>query len=427
MKMKLRKITVALLCASIIVGLTSCGPTSERELIQEVVKNSDELVTISYSLWGGKTRTEYTEKAIERFETLNPGIHVNIKLNDYTGYGAMIDRTMADNSEADVMQIQYSWLNRYSSDGRGFYDLYELKNIIDLSQFTNIQINYGTKDGKLNALPNSLSTLVPVYDKKIFDKYDMAIPESIEDLEDSARLMKVDGVYPLVMDKEQTVSTLFTYNEQKSGNRCFNRSDKINIGKYEYDRMLIFYKRLIDYKVLCPAEDMSDDMLKDGRVAGIMTDVNGVDATEARINGYGGEAYLGKIITAEDAKLVGNYIKPDTMLAISNTTTHPKEAAMLVDFLLNSPENALLQQTEKGFPVSQKAEMTLMTEGMLNSTGYRAKLMMDYYSKDMDVISSRFDNGEYIDAFYDCLTRYANGDMSLDTASAELERLGNRY
>ena len=53
---------------------------------------------------------------------------------------------MKSHTETDVMQINYAWLDVYSKDGNGYYDLYELSEYIDFSNFTEDDIKFGERN-----------------------------------------------------------------------------------------------------------------------------------------------------------------------------------------------------------------------------------------------------------------------------------------
>ena len=137
----------------IATGLLSTSCTQES--IVRIHKNQTE---ISFSWWGNDARNEYTLKAIKEFERLHPDIKVVCHYSEWTGYQSRSNVQMASNTEADVMQINYAWINQYSPDGKGFYDINDLSEYIDLSNFEESELSYGMKDGSLNAIPIALNT-----------------------------------------------------------------------------------------------------------------------------------------------------------------------------------------------------------------------------------------------------------------------------
>lgn len=104
---------------------------------------------------------------------------------------------MAAHTEADVMQLNYAWVSGYSPDGTGFYDLNELSDILDLSNYTEEALSYGTINGHLDALPIAQNGQVFVYNKSLYDTYNLELPKTWDDFEKAASVMKKDGICPL--------------------------------------------------------------------------------------------------------------------------------------------------------------------------------------------------------------------------------------
>ena len=112
-----RRIRSILLTALLVVSLCSgCGDKT-------IITSSDEQIEISLSWWGNDARHEYTLAAVKEFERIHPEIKVNCQYSDWSGYQQRSDAQMAANIEADVMQINYAWIQQYSPDGNGFYDI----------------------------------------------------------------------------------------------------------------------------------------------------------------------------------------------------------------------------------------------------------------------------------------------------------------
>lgn len=104
--------------------------------------------------------------------------------------------------------------------------------------------------------------------------------------------------------------------------------------------------------------------------------------------------------TTIDGKDVGKgwYAKPATMYAVSKNTEHPKEAAMLLDFLMNSPEMASLQGIEKGIPLSTSAQATIEEEGLLTGIQYDASQKMEGVT--LGQLDPILENSKLIDDFF---------------------------
>ena len=112
------------------------------------------------------------------------------------------------------------------------------------------------------------------------------------------------------------------------------------------------------------------------------------------------------------------------MYAVSKNTEYPKESAMLLDFLLNSPEMAELQGIEKGIPISKSARAYLDENDKLNGMQYNAFLKMNEYFDNISVVSPYFENTNLIDAFKDSCNAvlYKKSD-----SKSESEKLYNKF
>ena len=87
---------------------------------------------------------------VDEFQKRNPDIDVEYHYGDWNGYEKRVQVWMKSHTETDVMQINYAWLDTYSRDGSGYHDLYQLKDYIDLDNFTKEDLHL-RKMAKLNA------------------------------------------------------------------------------------------------------------------------------------------------------------------------------------------------------------------------------------------------------------------------------------
>ena len=122
--------TAVIMMAICVILCCGCGKNESL-----LVVDKPEKTEIVFSWWGDADRHEYTIKAIKNFEELYPNINVILKYGDWTGYKDRIKIEMAAHAQADVMQINYAWLEEYSPDGDGFFDIYERRPDINLVAF----------------------------------------------------------------------------------------------------------------------------------------------------------------------------------------------------------------------------------------------------------------------------------------------------
>ena len=355
---------------------------------------------IQMSWWGNDGRHMYTMEGVDLFQEKNPEIDVSYRYGEWNGYEKRTKVWMESHNEADVMQINYAWLNVYSPDGTGFYDLSTLSDILDLTNFTEEELSYGTKNGKLNALPIAMNTHTFYYNQDILDQYGLSVPKTWDDLFTMAEKLAPDGKYVWGIAKKHLFLLMIAYYEQSFGKPFFNQDGTLAADAKGMEFILTFYKKLRDSHVICPIEDSFDRAkYMSGEYVGTMCWISDTKLYCDGLAETGVKVTRGSYPKLEGATLSGWYIKPATMWAISKDTEHPQEAAKLLNYLLNDPEMARLQKTEKGVPVSNAAVTALNEEGLSETNEYKAIQEMNEHQEDLHLIIPNMEKESIIDAF----------------------------
>ncbi|MDE6777080.1 MAG: ABC transporter substrate-binding protein, partial [Oscillospiraceae bacterium] len=382
-----------------------------------------EQTEITLSWWGNDTRNEYTIQAVQEFENLYPNIKVNCNYSEWSGYEARSRVQMISATEADVMQINFSWLSEYSADGTGYYNLENLANIIDLSSFSEDMLKYGRKNGILNAIPIAMNAETVYINQSIYESYHLPVPKTWDDLLQSAKIMKQDNIYPMSGASKAIWLYLLAYAEQVSGKTILNSDNLLNFTPEEFQLMLEFYVTMIQEKVIPQVEYYERMNLDSGNYAGTIAWVS--DA----MNYLGTAIENGNTVIPADYTALtseqsgtGWYAKPATMYAISVNTEHPEESALLLDFLLNSQEMSMLQGLEKGIPISQSAREFLESENMLTGLQYDASLKMESTTGLLEM-QPFLENATLIDEFIACCNDVLYHKKTSEQSAQELMSL----
>ena len=109
------------------------------------------------------------------------------------------------------------------------------------------------------------------------------------------------------------------------------------------------------------------------------------------------------------------------MLAISADCDNPEACGRLVDFILNDPDYALLQGTEKGIPVSASARQALLENGQLGGIEYMAGEFISDNIARMNLINPMLESSDFQDAFKNISDKYIYDESTLDEAAYELQ------
>ena len=394
---KSRKIIAFMTCAALVTA-AGCGSSSK-------VTSQKRQVEISFSWWGNDARNKYTLAAINEFEKLHPDIKVDCNYSEWSGFETRNKVWMISGTESDVMQINYGWLTDYSSDGKGYYNLRELTEYLDISTFDEDSLRYGTTNQLLNALPIAMNTETVYINKTIYDKYGLSVPKTWDDLFAAAKAMKADGIYPLSASSKSMWLYLIAYTEQTLHKQILNEDGGLNFTASDFGVMIEFYKRLVDEKVMPQVERYERINLDNEMYAGSVAWVSDANSYFGDAVKNGREIVVADYTTAEGSAVgEGWYAKPATMYAVSKNTIHTKEAGLLLDFLVNSSQMAELQGIEKGIPMSSAAKAVLNNKGMLEGLQYEASQNME--GQQLSELSPVLENGGFIDDFFAASNNY---------------------
>ena len=419
-----RKWARAVLISGMAAGmvlLTGCGAEGTAPV---VVQNQNN-VTISMSWWGNDERHAYTLSGLGLFHEEHPDITVSHMYGVWDGFEQRNRIYMESHTEADVMQINFDWLSTYSPDGDGYYDLEKLKDVIDLSNFTDEDLAFGTKRGKLNALPIAYNSTAFFYNKTLYDKYGLALPKSWDDLFAAAKKMSGDGLYPIGLTEKQLILSLAAWYEQTYAQPLFSDDGKLNADQEKMKATIAFYKKLITDKVMPAANEFDATVFSSGKTAGAGCWSSDASRYCDPLKEKGDEVVIGEPLGISGSSTTGWHIKPATMLAINVYTDYPEEAGELLNFMMNDPRMAKLQGTEKGVPVSKTALKTLQENNLLDTYEALAGEQLTRNKGKLHVMTPILENSDMIEAFRNETDKYLYGKEDLDTCADNLISLIN--
>jgi len=400
------------------VLLNSCGQ-------QRIITNHTERTEISFSWWGNDSRHDYTLAAIKDFEELYPDIRVKCNYAEWAGYQTRYNAQMVSKTEADVMQINYAWLNEYSIDGSGYYDLDLLGEHIEFSNYSSEDLLYGYQNGVLNAIPIALNTETIYINKTIYDEYNLDIPKTWDDFYKAAN--KMNGkCYPLSMSKKPAFFLIVSYIGELTGKEFMDKNGKIFYTRTEIKQMIEFYKELIDKNVIPKVEHYDKLNISNGNYAGTVAWISDAKSycSGAQKNGY--EMIVADYITI-NGKLSNWYSKPATMYAVSKHTEHPKEAALLLNYLVNSEQMAEHQKIEKGIPLNKAARTYLENTNQLEGIQFEAFNKLEENKNRLEIISPYFENENIIDTFFSACNEVIFEKSDIDEQTEILYKYFNDY
>lgn len=384
MKRFLAVLLSVLLCGATLAGCSggqkSSGTKADISNSSGASTNNDEVVsddsiptdpvTLRVEWWGGDDRHEATLNAIKKFEEKYPYITIKPEYAGFSGMQEKVNTQFAGHTAPDVVQVNHDWIPSLSPDGTNFYDLNKLSGIIDLSQWDDSVLQFGMRKNHLNAIPVSVTGRCFYYNKTTFDKLQISIPKTWDDLIEAGKKFEAAGqdMYPMDLDTGSGCTAFYAavvYEQQKTGKEFLNQDGKIGFTVDEIKDALDFYMNLEKNHVTRTQKQIQNDAgstplyqtdnFISGKVAGTLEWTSSIGKFSKVLDEKDNELVLGDLPILSNAKLSGWFERPSMLFAISSETKYPKQAALFLNWLLNDPEAAIILGTTRGIPASKSA------------------------------------------------------------------------
>ena len=146
---------------------------------------------LSISWWGGDSRHEATQNAVAAFEAAE-GVTVKTHYAAWSGWEETMSGSFVAGNAEDVDMVNWNWLFSFvdASGESYFYDLNQLSDIIDLSQWSDGMLQACTVNGKLLALPNALTGRIFYWNKTTFDQAGIEFPTTYAALKEAGAVFQ---------------------------------------------------------------------------------------------------------------------------------------------------------------------------------------------------------------------------------------------
>lgn len=392
-------------------------------------------VTLRVEWWGGDDRHKATLDAIKAFEKLYPYITIKAEYGGFDGMQEKVNTQMAGHTAPDVMQINYDWIASLSKDGKGFYDLNSLNGIIDLSNWDQDTLKFGMRKNILNAIAVSTTGRSFFYNKTTFDKLGVSIPKTWDDLLAAGEKFQSAGkdYYPCDFDTGSGFTSFYmamAYEQQKTGKEFLSQDGEIGLTVDEFKDALDFYMKLEKGHVTRTQKQIQNDAGQtplyqtnnfiSGNVAGFLEWSSSVGKFKQVLTEKKNTLVLGDLPTMSDAKISGWFVKPSLLFAINGQTKYPKQSALFLNYLLNSPEASTILGSTRGIPTSKAALAALQKSNTKLSTdiAYQATAQINNCKPTLE--SPYMDNSQIKKAYIAAVQSVSYGTASTQQAAQTL-------
>ncbi len=433
--MKMKKVIAGLVSLSLVFSMAACAKSTpaENTVADATVSKISEAtgdVNIKISWWGGDSRHDATMQAINKFMEKNPNIKVTNEYGAWKGWEDAMSTRFYAGTEPDVNQINWNWIEAFDSKGNTFLDLNTVSDKIDFTQFDKASLDTCTVDGKLKAIPVSMTGRIFYWNKTTFKKAGLSTPTSLADLMAAGKKFKEtlgNDYYPIALGEYDRIILMVYYLESVYG-KNWVENNKLNYTKEEISKGLEFIKSLEDNHVTPTIQAITGDGAEsldknpkwmEGKYAGIFE----WDSSASKFSGAlseGQEFVVGDYM-ADMGKNQGGFTKVSLAFAISQKSKYPAECAKLINFLLNEEEGTKLMASERGIPLS-KAALKVCTDGSLfdkNVAEANAKVLnWAKFAVDAKFEDAKLKSTDGV--YYDVMAGLSYGDYDVSKAADTL-------
>lgn len=194
---------------------------------------------------------KYFEDAVAEYEKENPDVDI---IMENVSDEAMKDKLSTMAAGGEMPDVFFSWSGEYCkkfSRSNLALDLtpYLEKDTQWKNGFLPAFLNNSTFDGKTYGIPYRSSILYMLYNKEIFEKYNLEAPETYDEFLDVCRTLKENGVTPIGFGNSQTWYSAWwigTLNSQMVDPETLNADYNPETGDFTDERYVEAIQMLLD-------------------------------------------------------------------------------------------------------------------------------------------------------------------------------------
>lgn len=345
-------------------------------------EGDDGPVTIRFAWWGNDTRAQETMQVIEAFEAKNPDIKVSADFSDFGGYWDKMATQTAGGDAPDLFAMSGSYPSEYASRG-ALLDLSEVSGIIDTSDFAEGTVELGQIDGTQYTVTAGVNAMSMVVDPVVFEAAGVDLPDdetwTWEDYSDIAAEVSAKtppgtyGTTPMTNDSFLAVWA------RQHGEELYAK-DGSSVAMSE-DTLVDWFEMNVELMENggAPEASVAVEDINSGSPEQTLMGVGrqGMKISWSnQMNAYSGNGLMMMKLPGE-AEEPGTWLRSSMEYAISSGSSHPEEAARLLNFLVNDEEAAKVIKLDRGMQANLEVRaqvLPLLDEGKQQEADYLDRL-----------------------------------------------------
>lgn len=183
-----RKISAVLVIAMTVLAAAGCGGNKETE------EDSSATTLEAISFMGEDTKRDGFAQVAEAYEKAHPGVKINVQHLDYGTFTTTLQTRIGADDAPDLIFGTAILNQELVKSGQ-----IEILNDYDiLKQFTEEQRACMTIEGNTYGVPLDQMVICAFYNKDMFDKYNVKVPETLSEFYKACETFEDAGIVPFI-------------------------------------------------------------------------------------------------------------------------------------------------------------------------------------------------------------------------------------
>lgn len=325
--------------------------------------------TIRFAWWGSDSRHQMNQQLIDAFEAEHPNITVVPDYTDWGGYWDKLATQTAAGDTPDVMMQEERYLREYADRGilanLNDYD-------VDTSNIDASILGSGEFNDGLWGVATGVNVRVMMADPAAFEAAGVEMPDdktwTWDDYQDLMTQISEnsDGITG-AQDFGISESVELTVWARQHGQDMWDADGEIG---FDAETMAARWQRTLDLMASGGTLEVSQGLEVNaagpeqslvatgaGAISPFWSNqlgaISGAAGKELQLLRYPGESQFER---------QGLFLKPAMAMAMSATSEYPEEAALFLDWMLNSPEAGEIILSDRGLPANLEVRAHIMDQ-----------------------------------------------------------------
>lgn len=323
--------------------------------------------TLQLSFWGPASRNKLTQAAITAFRQEHANVTIHSWFADFSVYFNQLNTQIASGSIPDLIQMDMSYVAQYVNEHE-LLDLTSFVNdkTIDLSDFDQGMLKNSEDNGVLFGISLGGNYECMIYDTALIQQAGVGTPPASWAWDEFAsyaasisKALKAQGIVGSP-DASGAIDVFEVWIRQ-SGKELWTTDGQVAFNADDIASWFNFWDGMRKSGA-CASAQLQATVTGSGPSASLLAQGKTAFAT-GHSNQFSSYQTLTKhplvLQTVPTGAHPGNYQKPSMLMSISAKSTHAREAATFINFLITNPKGVTAIGLDRGIPGSARARGAL--------------------------------------------------------------------